>query len=465
MDGSSGTIQHKPLQRIRIQYNIEETIKGEYSNIIEGRFKFNGVFTGLIMNEKNKTLKWTNKMEIAYTKYGDKGPILLFLHGVPTNKRQKWHIQYKTGPFCRTIAIDMLGMGKSSQPRFYGKKKIIDKLITLKKIKYLNKKNKPYEIESTESIEQFESRIENEGGIFGIQGSIPKIELEEYTEWHWKWDTVYIDVLMRALFDDEQFIFESDDWGGGIGLSYANEFCANVDKSKNRAYSIILTDPIAFDGYPVKEIEAFGRASAVDDNTFMLLLAKADQEMWQIYKTMVHNPDEVYDQYTLRDIIFPYANVNYEQNGGLNPLEMQLNFHNLHVLCDRSSILSPKLLLPFNPDNGYGIKFQNITCPVMVEWGEYDNMMPAAQTERYANAFRSAPTQIHYIPRAGHFAATDQPDYVAETILNYIRQLHNWNHLPMDLAQAFQGYFIQRWKGDEQYLLNYLNDRFYSVQF
>ena len=83
----------------------------------------------------------------------------------------------------------------------------------------------------------------------------------------------------------------------------------------------------------------------------------------------------------------------------------------------------------------------------MVEWGEYDNMMPPAQTERFANAFRNAPTQIHYIPRAGHFAATDQPDYVSETILNYIRQLHNWNHLPMDLAQAFQGYFIQRWKG------------------
>ena len=59
----------------------------------------------------------TNMMNIAYTLWGDKGPIVLFLHGVPTNRRQYYPMQKLMSPFCRTISIDMLGMGESDKPK------------------------------------------------------------------------------------------------------------------------------------------------------------------------------------------------------------------------------------------------------------------------------------------------------------------------------------------------------------
>ncbi|HBV20688.1 MAG TPA: hypothetical protein DEF07_03085, partial [Nitrosomonas sp.] len=44
--------------------------------------------------------------------------------------------------------------------------------------------------------------------------------------------------------------------------------------------------------------------------------------------------------------------------------------------------------------------------------GEYDNMMIAAQTQRFAHVLGTKDVQISYIPRAGHFPATDNPDCV-----------------------------------------------------
>lgn len=84
-------------------------------------------------------------------------------------------------------------------------------------------------------------------------------------------------------------------------------------------------------------------------------------------------------------------------------------------------------------------------------------MMPAAQTNRFANAFTKTWTQIHYIPNAGHFAALDQPTFVSETILNFTRQLFMMGLIDLNLSQAFMGYYITRWQGDEEYLLKFLN--------
>ncbi|MCZ6530527.1 MAG: alpha/beta hydrolase [Chloroflexi bacterium] len=345
--------------------------------------------------------KWTDEFEIAYTKVGSEGPLLLFLHGVPTNRMQWEDIQRHVGRFCETIAIDMLGMGESTQPRQYGKK-----------------------------TDQSDNDL-----------------------WFWKHDVDYIDALMQHEYPGRKFFFIADDWGGGIASSYA---AAHND----RLEGFILLDPIAFDGYPVNEIQAIGRGSLIPDTpegdqVFAMGFAAFDQTLVQIYKTMVYDPNK-YNQYMLKSITFPYVDVDYERNpkgDGLTDVAtsatMGLKLHAIRVLADRAAILSPALLLPHHPEhNPEGVKYENITVPSLIMWGEYDNMMPAAQTQRFANVLGTDDVQLTLVPRAGHFAGTDQPRYVSDTIVNFVRRVKGRAALA-DINLGNEGI----WKGDEAHTI------------
>ncbi len=345
--------------------------------------------------------KWTDEFEIAYTKVGSEGPLVLFLHGVPTNRMQWEDIQRHVGRFCETIAIDMLGMGESTQPRQYGKK-----------------------------TDQSDNDL-----------------------WYWKHDVDYIDALMQHEYPGRKFFFIADDWGGGIASSYA---AAHND----RLEGFILLDPIAFDGYPVNEIQAIGRGAGIPntpegDQAFAMGFGAFDQTLVQIYKTMVYDPN-VYNNYTLRSITFPYVDVDYERNpkgDGVTDVAssatMGLKLHAIRVLADRAAILSPALLLPYHPEhNPEGVKYENITVPSLIMWGEYDNMMPAAQTQRFANVLGTDDVQLTLVPRAGHFAGTDQPRYVSDTIVNFVRRVKGRAALA-DINLGNEGI----WKGDEAHTI------------
>jgi len=83
-----------------------------------------------------------------------------------------------------------------------------------------------------------------------------------------------------------------NDWGGGILSHYASRY------DDSRLLGIIYVDPIAFDGYPVNEIQAIGRAADLPDDKFEMLMGSADQNFTQILKTMVHDPSK-FNQYNL----------------------------------------------------------------------------------------------------------------------------------------------------------------------
>ena len=359
-------------------------------------------FLGLIKRPEGEVL--TNEMLITYTQWGDKGPLVLFLHGVPTNRRQWRPVQERIAPFCRTIAIDMLGMGESDKPLKYGQGENAD-------------------------VKAFE--------MFGVEGI-------GFNPWDWIFDIDYIDQMMMELYPGEKFIFVADDWGGGINSHYA----AFYGSTRLRAH--IQVDPIAFDGYPVSEIQAIGRASAIEDEeTFQMLMGAIDQTMVQIFKTMVHKPDNVYNQYSLRTIKFPYIDVDYERPGA-NSMTLKLHWDAIRVLTDRSAILSPDLLLPYDElKNRKGVKYDKIDVPTAILWGEKDNMMPPNQRFRYIYALQNAPVTPIRIGEAGHFASTDQPDWVAEAILTYIISLSELNEMG-DVFLGFDGI----WKGDEAMMAN-----------
>lgn len=116
------------------------------------------------------------------------------------------------------------------------------------------------------------------------------------------------------------------------------------------------------------------------------------------------------------------------------------------MLADRAAILSPALLLSYHPEqNPRGVDYQKITVPTLIAWGEYDNMMPAAQTQRFANVPGTDDVQITYIPNASHFAHTDRPLFVADTIVNFIRRVMGRSAMA-DINLGHEGI----WKGDER---------------
>lgn len=371
---------------------------------VYGKYLYKAPALGLVLVEPphGTETRWTDDFEIAWTKMGNKGPLVLFLHGVPTNRRQWQSIQKHVSRFAETIAIDMLGMGESSKPRMYGGK--------------------------------------------DVTSPNPR--------WHWQHDIDYIDKLMSHYYPERKFIFIADDWGSGIASHYAGKFAAS------RLDALVQLDPIAFDGYPVNEIQAIGRASLIPntpegDSQFAAAMGAFDQTLVQIYKTMVYD-SSVYNQYKLRAIMFPYVDVDYHRNDnddGVSKVarstSLRLKMHNIRVLADRAAILSPALLLPYHAEkNPNGVQYDQITVPSLIMWGEFDNMMPAAQTQRFANIMGTDDVQITYIPRAGHFAGTDNPAFVADTIVNFLRRVKGRAALA-DINLGNEGI----WKGDEAALI------------
>ncbi len=394
-------LSHPPVRAAGNQVDL--SIYRDPGDATYGRFAWKAPAEGLVQvgGPHSTETEWTDEFEIAYTKVGSEGPLVLFLHGVPTNRMQWEDIQRHVGRFCETIAIDILGMGESTKPRMYGK----------------------------------------------------KTDPSDNDLWYWKNDVPYIDALMQHEYPGRKFFFVADDWGGGINSSYAAAHNDRLD-------GFILLDPIAFDGYPVNEIQAIGRGSLIPntpegDEAFANGFGAFDQTLVQIYKTMVYDPNK-YNNYTLRSIVFPYVDVDYERNAAgdgvtdvATSTTMRLKVHAIRVLADRAAVLSPSLLLPYdgilNPE---GVKYENITVPSLIMWGEYDNMMPAAQTQRFANVLGTDDVQLTLVPRAGHFAGTDQPRYVADTIVNFVRRVKGRQALA-DINLGNEGI----WKGDEALLI------------
>lgn len=388
---------------------------GSYTH---GKYKFRSDFHGYLLNEDGKYYR-TNEFEIAYSQKGDKGPVVLFLHGVPSNRYLYFPIQDRLSPFCRTVSIDMLGLGESSKPRLYN-----------------NNGNNP-----------------NNSDNDNPNNNQP---------WDWINDVGYVDEIMQNLYPGEKFHFVADDWGSGISSHYAAKF------DKNRLLGFIQIDPIAFDGYPVSEIQAIGRASQIPvvdnpktgmkDELFKSAMGAVDQTMVQIFKTMVYDQN-VWNQYSLRAIKHPYIDVDYERSAYKNgedatSLTLRLKWEALRVLADRAAILSPALLLPYHEiKNPKGVKYENITVETLILWGEFDNMMPENQLYRFKWAMKNAKVSLMRIPRAGHFAGTDQPNFVSSAILDFISRVSGKDSLA-DIFLGFDGI----WKGDEEIMIKELRE-------
>lgn len=362
----------------------------------DGYFQVSMPFTGTVNGQE------TNRFNIAYTAWGKSGPLVLALHGVPTNRKQYRTLQSRMKSHCRFLAIDMLGMGQSDHPLNYGQR-----------------------YREMEGYEWATAEIENGAPA-----------------WSWIFDAIYLRQIHLNYLNGEKLYFIADDWGGGILSHYAALFGDDLKGA-------IWIDPIAFDGYPVSEIQAIGRASQLDDEAFRSWgMGAVDQTMVQIFKTMVYDPN-VWDQYTLRDIKQTYIDVDY-QRPGASSLTLGLKFNALRVLADRAAVLSPDQLLPRGPKYPLGVQYSQIRCPCHIIWGLQDNMMPERQIWRFYYVLSNAESVSHTsVDQAGHFAAVDQPDAVAESIMGFIMRTPEGR---ASLGDAFLGLGgkHRHYKGDER---------------
>ena len=385
----------------------------------DGIFKFKSKFHGMVRQEDEKW-KSTNDFSIGYTEWGDKGPILLLLHGAFSNRRIKLPIQELLSPFCRTIAIDILGMGGegTSIPQYYG----------------------------------------DEEGMSIYQG-----KEDDSTAWDWIHDCDYIHDFMISKYPDEKFFFSGDDWGGGILSHY-------IDKFPKDLLGAIWISPVSFDGYPVSEIQAFGRAAMIpredqlddkgvpilgmDDMLFKNFLSSSDQMMNVIFKQMIFNFSK-YNQYNLREMKCSYIDTDYErarwkEGEDANSLTLRLKYDNIRTFCERAAILSPALLLPYDEKkNPKGVDFTKFRGNAQVIWGDEDTMNPSNQKWRFKAVLTNVKSlDIVSISNAGHFVETDQPEKVAEAMFNFMSNIVGINKMG-DICLGFQGI----WKGDEREMI------------
>ncbi len=391
-----------------------QTLYSKVDNIKEGRFQYCSRFVGDVESpEGSGNFVETNEFEIAFTTMGNKGIPVIFLHGVPSNRRSYYSLQRRMGRFCRTLSFDMLGLGESSKPRNFGK-------------------NFP--------------KMFNDAG----KGKGP-------SPWDWNFDLEYVELLIKTMFPGEKVVFVADDWGGGI-LAHA------AVKLQSLLHSVIFIDPIAGDSYPVSEIQAIGRASQIkDDAEFAKAMGSADQTFVQIFKTMVYD-QSVYNQYNLKDMKFPYIDTDYERSRSgpkgedATSLTMRLKMTALRVLADRSAILSPALLLPYDKElNPKGVDYTAITIPVLVLWSSKDSMMSERAMYRFLWGIPNAPVSIIQMANSGHFLVQDQPDKAGEAIMNFIIREHGRD----SVADIFLGFGDRGsgghnviWKGDEQEMID-----------
>lgn len=321
-------------------------------------------------------------------------------HGVPGNARWKIGMMRLLGKSAVVVAWHMLGMGSSDQVLDY-------------------KLNKTGE--------------------------------EENEAWDWVHDVPYVHQLMTEHIPREMemktkpFVFQSDDWGSGIHLRYAE---AHDDWIKHNFFG----NPIWIDGYFVIEIGTIGRLADKrrrDTKSFYLGAFGLTKDIIGIEKYMVQKRWKM-NRYTETDYIYPYQDVDYQS--GKNAAEMHPNYWNIAVLADRSSRLAPVQLQPYHPKNNTeGFHPENITKDVDIIWGNKDQMMPPSQMFRSYYLFPGvkSPHRIHTheIDGANHFAEIDKPLSVTRAILTSLLSAHGPTIIPVFLGN---GDYIM--KGDEKEL-------------
>lgn len=221
----------------------------------------------------------------------------------------------------------------------------------------------------------------------------------------------------------EKMIICGDDWGGGIAPLFASMYPQMTELC-------IAIDPVSYNYWPVPEIEGVGRAHFIeDDQEFLKAMSDFPGKLAQTLRTMISKPWKLtsLDQ---REYIEPYQTVDYAGGGSQINRDAgyaQLKLEPLRALAKRAASMDPNWMLKLD--------FAAITAPTMILWGSRDIFLDPKVRFRLKNDIVNAPVRVQLVEDAGHFCHVERPDYVAETILDFVSE-----HRGMGaLAQPYRG--------------------------
>lgn len=70
-------------------------------------------------------------------------------------------------------------------------------------------------------------------------------------------------------------------------------------------------------------------------------------------------------------------------------------------------------------DTRIGKRLHRVTRPALLVWGADDRVIPPSYAKRFEQGI-AGPVSVRSIPRAGHLAEIDQPDAVADAVLEFL---------------------------------------------
>ena len=187
------------------------------------------------------------------------------------------------------------------------------------------------------------------------------------------------------------------DHGGGACQIFASKYCDHISR-------LVLINPVAFDYWPVLEVEAFNALVGAPDEVLQVAMGQAAAAFPALLRTGSYDKIAFTDQNVKQNYLAPWA-----RGPGLH------GFKSLVKVCSD----------PSNAET-LGVDHSQITCPTMVCWALHDAWMPVESGQRLKAAIKG-PTRFHVIERAGHYVPEDRPDVVAEYIDDFITEWEGVN--------------------------------------
>lgn len=219
--------------------------------------------------------------------------------------------------------------------------------------------------------------------------------------------------IMAGLMDQwglEKMIIAGDDWGGGIALTFAALY-------PNRTDLLVTIDPVAYEQWPVSEIETVGRAYFIeDDQEFLRAMSDFPMKLAQTLRSMIYKPWKLTSR-DQRAYCEPYMTVDYAKGGSQingDAGYATLKIEGLRGLTKRAASLDPNWMLKLD--------YSAITAPTLILWGAQDIMMDPIARFRLKNDIVNAPVRVQLVEQAGHLCLVDQPEFGAETMLDFITE-------------------------------------------
>lgn len=198
--------------------------------------------------------------------------------------------------------------------------------------------------------------------------------------------------VIDALGLKGKVVLVGHDHGGGACQIFASKYCDYISR-------LVLMDCVAFDDWPVLEVEAFNGLVGADDATLQMALGQAAAAFPGLLRTGSYEKTA----FTDRNVKENYLSF-WGRGPGLH------GFKSMVKVCTQ----------PSNEET-MGVDHSKITCPTLVCWASNDAWMPVAVGRRLKQVI-AGPTRFQLIERAGHYVQEDRPEAVAEYIDDFLTE-------------------------------------------